>query len=87
MAEFFLCGVMEDALDFKEIDVGIDLSEASVIDRESTNFSADLLEPPTAIANVEPIDIAEEESGVACRARLNGVACRKGRSSREVRVR
>jgi hypothetical protein len=76
VVKFTLRSLMNDPFHPEEVDIGVDLRETGMIDFESSNFSADLLESRSAISDVKSIYVAKEETCVRRRVRLNGVASR-----------
>ncbi len=68
-----LRSVVKEPFYFEEVDVGVDLSKASMIDFEGTDFAAYLCKASASIANVVTINITEKKSGVGIVTRLNWV--------------
>ncbi len=73
---------MKEPFYFEEVDVGVDLSKASMIDFEGTDFAAYLCKASASTANVEAINITKKKSGVGIVTRLNWVTNGEGSRNR-----
>jgi hypothetical protein len=82
VVELALRSVVKEPFDFEEFDVGVDLSKASMIDFEGTDFAAYLCKSRASIADVETINIAKKKSGVGIVTRLNWVTNGEGGRNR-----
>jgi hypothetical protein len=71
VVELALCSVMkEEPFYFEEFNVGVDLSEASMINFKGTDFAAYLCKASAPIAHVETIKIAKKKSSVGREAEI-----------------